>query len=85
MNRRLFLSSAISFGALAMVWPLTSCTDKSRSKGIPKAFFKLDFRKNHWWFITPEGEPFFTIGLDYIDPASLPYPENIHIWREKYQ
>lgn len=34
--------------------------------------------------ITPEGKPFFTIGLNHIDPASLRYPENINIWPEKY-
>lgn len=47
-------------------------------------FFSLEQVDNHWWFITPEGKPFFSIGLNHIDPASLRYPENIHIWEEKY-
>ena len=47
-------------------------------------YFTLDKVDNHWWFITPEGQPFFSIGLNHIDPASLRYPENIHIWEEKY-
>ncbi|MCK5101474.1 MAG: hypothetical protein KAR17_01625, partial [Cyclobacteriaceae bacterium] len=71
--------------AVAMTWPLMYCSDKSGSKRISKGFFKVDIRKDHWWLITPDGEPFFTIGLNHIDPASLRYPENIHIWRDKYQ
>ena len=47
-------------------------------------FFTLGQRKDHWWLITPEGKPFFTMGLNHIDPASLRYPENIDIWRKKY-
>ena len=34
--------------------------------------------------MTPEGSPFFSIGINHIDPATLRYPENIHLWREKY-
>lgn len=47
-------------------------------------FFTLGKRKDHWWLITPEGKPFFTMGLNHIDPAGLRYPENIDIWQEKY-
>ncbi len=47
-------------------------------------YFTLGKRKGHWWLITPDGEPFFTIGLNHIDPASLRYPENIDIWENKY-
>ena len=32
----------------------------------------------------PAGKPFFSVGLNHFDPASLRYPENIDIWREKY-
>ncbi len=50
----------------------------------PEGFFTLGKRKERWWLITPDGKPFFTMGLNHIDPASLRYPENIDIWREKY-
>lgn len=49
-----------------------------------KGFFTLGKVDNHLLFITPEGEPFFSLGINHIDPASLRYPENIHIWEEKY-
>lgn len=63
------------------------CTSKNNNKVSQvksQDFFTLDSVDNHWWFITPEGEPFFSLGLNHIDPASLRYPENIHIWEEKY-
>ena len=48
-------------------------------------FFTVERKENHWWLMTPDGLPFFTIGLNHIDSASLRYPENIHIWRDKYK
>ena len=50
----------------------------------PEGFFTVEQRGNHWWFVDPAGKPFFSIGLNHFDPASLRYPENIDIWREKY-
>ena len=50
----------------------------------PKGFFTLGKRDDHWWLITPDGDPFFTIGMNHIDPATMRYSENIDIWREKY-
>ena len=50
----------------------------------PDGFFTLGRRGGRWWLITPEGRPFFSLGLNHIDPASLRYPENIRIWRDKY-
>ncbi|MHC4399600.1 MAG: agarase [Planctomycetota bacterium] len=47
-------------------------------------WFTVGKRNGRWWLITPEGEPFFSIGLNHIDPATLRYPENVHIWREQY-
>jgi hypothetical protein len=49
-----------------------------------EGYFTLDQRKGHWCLITPDGDPFFTIGLNHIDPASLRYPENLKIWKDKY-
>ncbi len=63
---------------------------KRLSLGVPThraaatGFFSLAQRKGHWWLITPKGDPFFSIGLNHIDPASLRYPENAHLWRDKY-
>ena len=77
-------------GCLAAGWTLAPRGLRAAAAGIkttqvdPDGFFTLGRRKDHWWLITPDGKPFFTMGLNHIDPASLRYPENIHIWREKY-
>ncbi|MDA7937750.1 agarase [bacterium] len=86
-HRREFLKQAAVLGTGLAV---ASRAQRVQAKQIqttqtePHGFFTLGNRKNHWWLITPEGIPFFTIGLNHIDPASLRYPENIDIWREKY-
>ena len=48
------------------------------------AFFSVEARNGHWWFISPEGEPVFSIGMNHIDSATLRYAENLHLWREAY-
>ena len=50
----------------------------------PRGFFTLGQQQGHWWLITPSGRPFFTLGINHIDPATLHYPENIDIWRDRY-
>lgn len=47
-------------------------------------YFTLGRRKDRWWLITPDRKPFFSMGLNHIDPATLRYPENIDLWKEKY-
>ena len=73
-TRRQFLSYA------AMAATAKAQTTQAKSEG----FFTLGQRDDHWWLISPDGKPFFSLGLNHIDPASLRYPENIHIWRDKY-
>ncbi len=64
--------------------PMNMPLSGSEKTSGSSSFFSLEQRKGRWWLITPEGSPFFSIGLNHIDPASLRYPENIHIWQEKY-
>ena len=86
-HRREFLKHAAGLGtglAVASRAQRVQARQIRTTQTAPEGFFTLGKRDNHWWLITPEGKPFFTIGLNHIDPASLRYPENIHIWREKY-
>ena len=46
-------------------------------------FFSLDQRADHWWFLTPDGSPFFSIGMNHFDSATLRYPESGDVWRTK--
>ena len=47
-------------------------------------YFTVDERDGHWFFIDPNGAPFFSIGMNHVDSASLRYPENRDIWENKY-
>lgn len=79
LTRRRFLS----YGAIAATISRGFSAAKT-TQAEPDGFFTLDQRDDHWWLITPGGKPFFSLGLNHIDPASLRYRENIHIWRDKY-
>ena len=50
----------------------------------PGGNFTLGRAGRRWWLLAPDGRPFFSRGLNHIDPASLRYPENIHIWESRY-
>jgi hypothetical protein len=56
----------------------------ARGDEAGSGFFQIRRFGERWLLATPEGEPFFTIGLNHIDPATLRYAENVAIWREKY-
>ena len=87
LDRRHFLQGALGLSAgltLAALSRPAAAKEVKTTQTKPDGFFTLGQRKKHWWLITPEGKPFFTMGLNHIDPASLRYPENIHIWRKKY-
>ena len=77
-RRALFATSA---GWLATTTPrLAGQTTQADADG----FFTLGRLSGRWWLVAPDGKPFFSLGLNHIDPASLRYPENIHLWREEY-
>ena len=82
-NRRRFLKSTLATALAA--WSRNRAYAASNARTTqpePDGFFTLGRRADHWWLITPYGKPFFTMGLNHIDPATLRYPENISIWRE---
>ena len=55
-------------------------TTQSSSKG----FFTLAKRGGRWILLTPDREPFFSVGLNHIDSSPLQYPENLPRWEQKY-
>jgi hypothetical protein len=83
MNRRLFVNTGLAVSASALASPTKQTTIKT-TQTQPGGFFTLGKQRDHWWLITPDGKPFFTMGINHIDPASLRYEENVAIWREKY-
>ena len=47
-------------------------------------FFTTEQRNGHWWFVTPEGQPFWSIGMNHIDSATLRYGESGDAWQSRY-
>jgi hypothetical protein len=94
LSRRQFLRSSTGASLALAGWASTrSWGAQPTSAGIellrttqidPEGFFRLGRHRDRTWLIDPSGQRFFSIGFNHIDPASLRYPENIHIWREKY-
>lgn len=77
MNRHTFLKIA---GTLAIASPFTL----SLGSASPSKYFNINKIRGRHFLITPEGKHFFSIGINHIDSASLRYPENESIWKEKY-
>lgn len=89
-NRRQLLKAFAVAGGMTLVSSIVKASACRRGPQVkttqakPDGFFTLDKRKDRWWLITPEGKPFFSVGINHIDPATLRYQENIEIWRKKY-
>ena len=81
MNRRAFLHvSALAMAANSASRMVAAVSSQARATG----YFSVAQLGDHWWLLTPERRPFFSIGFNHIDSAPLRYPETVHIWREKY-
>lgn len=84
ISRRSFLA-----GGAAVLVGLRAVASE-RSKVIPHSrngkedFFRVGKRGGHWLFLDPSGKPFFSVGINHIDSATLRYRENIQIWRDRY-
>ena len=78
LSRKTFLKSSTAALISAAVLP------KAFSASHAGSYFTLGKVKGRWLFKTPEGKPFFSLGLNHFDSATLRYPENEHIWRKKY-
>lgn len=47
-------------------------------------FFTVGQREGRWWFITPEGERMWSIGMNHIDSAPLRYAESNGVWDRQF-
>ena len=79
LPRRTFAGAAIAAATGALIR-----TTNALDPGSPRDLFTLGQRSGRWWLITPEGKPFFSIGLNHIDPSPLRYPANGDLWQRKY-
>jgi hypothetical protein len=77
MNRRQFVTLA---GA-----GLASLSIAAGTKSKATGFFRVEQAGGRWWFITPEGRRFFSLGLNHVDSSPLRYPEAGETWSHKYR
>ena len=78
-TRRSFIQSAA-----AILYTTTAASNAFPAAGS-RSFFTVGKVKEHWLFLTPDQKPFFSVGLNHVDSSTLRYPENQHIWEEKYE
>jgi glyoxylase-like metal-dependent hydrolase (beta-lactamase superfamily II) len=49
-----------------------------------KGFFRLKKEKGVWWFLSPEGNKFVSLGINHIEPVLLSSDTNKALFMEKY-
>ena len=52
-------------------------------EGMGESYFRVEKQAGHWWYIAPDGERFFSIGMNHIDSATLRYAESGNVWRDR--
>jgi len=76
MIRREFMSAALLTGGAAMADTLAPAFAIERP-----GFFRMAQGHGRSSFITPEGRPFFSLGLNHIDSLPLRYTEAGDLWQ----
>jgi len=56
----------------------------ARIHGEATGFFRIEEIDGRWWFITPDGHGFLSLAVNHIDSACLKYPDNVHVWNDRY-
>jgi hypothetical protein len=46
--------------------------------------FRVEKTDGRWWFVTPDGNAFLSLGVNHMDLAALKYPDNGYIFRQRY-
>jgi len=47
-------------------------------------FFHVAELNGRWWLVTPCGHGFISIGMNHLDLSALKYPDNLHIFKDRY-
>jgi hypothetical protein len=46
--------------------------------------YTIEKRDGRWWLITPDGAPFWSIGINHIDSAALRFAESDGVWEREF-
>jgi hypothetical protein len=80
LPRRGFLAQSAALAAGLFLPRVAGAASPASAK-----FFTLAQRRGRAWFLTPEGAPFFSLGLNHVDAAPLRYLESGDLWQKKYE
>ena len=47
-------------------------------------FFDVKRSEGRWWLITPDGQPFWSIGMNHIDSAALRFADSNGVWERDF-
>jgi hypothetical protein len=48
------------------------------------SFFTVGQSKGRWWFVTPDGQSFWSIGMNHIDSAALRFEASGGVWERAF-
>jgi len=84
ISRKRFLEAV---AATSIGWALGGRLPSGISAEIgsdSRSFFGATRKGNRHWLVTPDGKPFWSIGINHVDSATLRYTESGDVWQEKY-
>ena len=47
-------------------------------------FYRTTRRHGRWFFVDPSGEPFWSLGMNHLDSATLRYPDSGDAWEQRH-
>ena len=47
-------------------------------------FFRVEKIDGRWWFVSPEGHGFISMGMNHLDLAALKHEDNVHLFHDRY-
>jgi hypothetical protein len=78
MARRDALKTLAAAGAAL---PLACAVDRGGAQPVAR-FFTVAEGDGRWWFITPDGRRFWSIGMNHIDSAALRFADSGSVWEK---
>ena len=83
MKRRQFIHKTLGL-SLGLNALNLACAPTQNHQKTSGQFFKTKKHRGRWMLINPKGEPFWSIGLNHVDAATLRQLNSGEIWTEKY-
>ena len=86
-NRNEMYPTAIAAGKRSSSNPDQNRDPYGATRNVRSAatgFFRVEEIGGRWWFVSPDGHGFLSMGINHLDLAALKHSDNIHIFRQRY-